>query len=356
MFKHLRTLNTAIALTAAIAGSNQALASHHFESTIVQRTPTLNQLDNYVFPSDRPDHTVFIMNVSAVPKAGVDGAFATDGLYNIHLANDDTYKTGHTFSFRFKGADQFTAFKSDDPNAAAGTMGAKLGEGSVGKTAELANGIKVWTGVVKDPFYGNSTSLGLLRAQLNNGTPYNPEIWAQAQGKSIFIGRKSAAIVLDVPNSMLGSSIKVFMTTDVKQADGTWQQVQYSANPLLSHSMIFESAAIKAELDGSRPDTQKAIKPIVSARITRAVLLAKSQEDPIQYADKVADMLIPDVLSYKVGTPAKYAVSERNGRALDDDAMSAVLTLLLGTPTDQKIGNPKLHTATFPFLIPTTAN
>ncbi|WP_339485422.1 DUF4331 family protein [Pseudomonas sp. EL_65y_Pfl2_R95] len=352
MFKRI---GTAIAFTTAIVCSGQALASHHFESTIVQQTPTLNQLDNYVFPSDRPDHTVFVMTVSAVPKAGVDGTFSTHGLYNIHVANDKAYKTGHTFSFSFQGADKFSAYGTDAPNAAPGSMGNKLGSGSVGKVIELADGIKAWTGVVKDPFYGNSTSLGLLRAQLHNGSPYNPAIWAQAEGKSIFIGRKAAAIVLDVPNKMLGADIRVFMTTDVEK-NGAWQQVQYSANPLLSHSMLFENAALKAAHDGSRPDTQKATKSIVSARITRAVLLAKSQQDPIKYADKTADLLVPDVLTYKVGTPAKYAVSERNGRSLDDDAMSTVLTLLLGTPTDQKISNPKLHTTAFPFLIPTTAN
>lgn len=355
MFKGLRTLNTAVALTAAIVGSNQALASHHFESTIVQKTPTLNQLDNYVFPSDRPDHTVFVMDVSAVPKAGVDGTFSTKGLYNIHVANDDTYKTGHTFSFRFQGADQVTVYQSDAPNAAVGTIGTKLGEGSVGKAIELPNGIKVWTGVVKDPFYGNSTSLGLFRAQLNNGTPYDPAIWAQAKGKSIFIGRKAAAIVLDVPNSMLGKTVRAFMTTAV-QNDDAWQQVQYSANPLLSHTMLFENGTLKSVLNSSRPDTQKAIKPFVSARITRAVLLAKSQKDPIKYADEIADMFVPDVLTYKVGTAAKYTANERNGRSLDDDAMSAVLSMILGTPTDQKISNPKLHTAAFPYVIPTTVN
>lgn len=78
------------------------------------------------------------------------------GLYNIHVANDDSYKRGHTFSFRFQGADRFTLYQSDAPNEAVGTIGTKIGEGSVGKAIELKNGIKVWTGVVKDPFYGKA--------------------------------------------------------------------------------------------------------------------------------------------------------------------------------------------------------
>jgi hypothetical protein len=341
----------AIALTAASLISGQAMASHHFESVIVQKTPALNQLDNYVFASPKADHTVFIMTVNSVPKSGPNGIFATDALYNIHVADDDGYKTGHTFSLSFSSDNTFTVYESQTPNGAVGAKGAKIGAGKLGKTSELAKGIKAWAGVVKDPFFGNSTSLGLLRAQLNAGKPYDPSIWAQAQGKSIFLGREASAIVLEVPNSMLGKTIRTFMTTAV-DTKGTWKQVQYSANPLLSHIMMFESQALKGEHDQSRPDSENGMKAMVSARVARATTLAKTEKDPQQYGDEIAAKMIPDVLTYKVGSTAHYTLNERNGRSLDDDAMSTVLTMLLGTPTDQKIANPKLHTANFPYLMP----
>jgi hypothetical protein len=341
----------AFAFSAACLVSAPAMASHHFESVIVQKTPALNQLDNYVFASPKADHTVFIMTLNSAPKTGPNGVFATDALYNIHVADDATYKTGHTFSLSFSSDNKFTVYESQLPNAAVGAKGAKIGTGELGKTSELAKGVKAWAGVVKDPFFGNSTSLGLMRAQLNAGKPYDASIWAQAQGKSIFLGRKAAAIVLEVPNSMLGKTIRTFMTTAVDNK-GTWTQVQYSANPLLSHITLFENAALKAEHDQSRPDTDNPIKALVSARVARASALAKTQQDPQQYGDAVAEKLIPDVLTYNVGSAAKYTVDERNGRALDDDAMSTILSMVLGTPTDQKIANPKLHTTTFPYLMP----
>lgn len=346
----LSALKKTFAVATVAAVSSQAMASHHFESAMVQKTPALNQLDNYVFPSSRADHTVFVMTVNSAPKAGQGGIFASDALYNIHVATDDAYKTGHTFSLSFNGKDHFTLSESDVPNGAVGAVGTKIGEGDLGRSADLSNGIRAWAGVVKDPFYGNSTSLGLLRAQLNSGKPYDPEIWAQAKGKSIFLGRKAAAIVLDVPNSMLGSTVRVFTTTAVKKGS-EWQQVQYSGNPLFSHVMLFENAALKAEHDRSRPDTDNGIKAMVSARTARAVMLAKSQKDPLHYGDEVANLLVPDVLTYKVGTPTQYTADIRNGRSLDDDAMSAMLTLLLGKPTSQEIPNPKLHTASFPYVI-----
>lgn len=351
----LRVFKASIALSAFALVSGPAMASHHFESAIAQRTPALNQLDNYVFPSFNPHHTALVMTVNPAPKAGANQTFASDALYNIHVSDDASYKTGHTFSFAFNGRNKFTLYKSDSPNAAVGEMGAKIGGGEVGKVVDLSGGIRVWTGVAKDPFYGNSTSLGLLHAQLDSGKPYDPTIWAQAKGKSIFIGRKVGAMVLEVPDSMLGSTVRVFMTTAVKK-DGTWQQVQYSANPLLSHIMLFENEALTAEHDRSRPDTGNAIKPIVSARTARAAALAKSNAEPQQYGDQVANMLVPDVLTYKVGSPASYTATARNGRSLDDDAMSTMLTLLLGKPTNQEIANPKLHTDAFPYLIPASAD
>lgn len=333
-------------------GSTTAVASHHFETAVVREKPALNQLDNYVFASERPDHTAFIMNVNASPLPGSQPVFATDALYNIHISNDESLTTGLTFTFSFNEEGQFSLYEAKAPNGDVGEVGDKIGEGRVGQASELANGIKVWTGVVHDPFYGNSPSLGFLRAQINSGEPYDPGVWDLARGNSIFVGRKSSAIVLDVPDAMFGATIRVFMTTAVRQDDDTWQQVQYSANPLFSHIMLFENDALKESHNRSRPDTQDAIKPIVSARISRATTLASSRENPIRYGNEYADKLVPDVLTYEVGSSAEYSATLRNGRPLGDDAMGEVLTILLGTPTDQKIANPELYSEAFPYVIP----
>lgn len=141
------------------------------------------------------------------------------------------------------------------------------------------------------------------------------------------------------------------MTTALKE-NGKWSQVQYSANPLLSHVMYFEDEAVRVEHDRSRPNTQSVLKNFVSASTARASGIAQTQAQPFAYGDKVADALIPDVLNYEVGSKAGYSADVRNGRYLDDDAMSAMLTLLIGKPTDQAIDNPKLYTDQFPYVIP----
>jgi len=327
----------------------QAAASHHFETAAVRKTSAYNQLDNYVFESSRPGYTVFVMSVNAAPKAGPDGLFASNALYNIHVSNDAQFKSGHTFSLAFAG-DDFKLFASDQPNGAVGASGEQVAAGGIGKAVDAANGIRVWAGTAKDPFYGNSPGLGLFRAKLNSGV-YDGSAWTAAHGANIFSGRLSSVIVLEVPNQLLGGDIQVFMTTAVKTGE-QWEQVQYSANPLFSHAMLFESETLKSQHDHSRPDSDAEMKNYVAARVARASGLGKNQADPFAYGDKVANLLVPDVLSYKVGSQAEYSAAVRNGRAIKDDAMSAMLSLWCGTPVDQALADPGLHTAEFPYVIP----
>ncbi|TNV10189.1 DUF4331 domain-containing protein [Buttiauxella sp. B2] len=337
-----------------IVGSTSVFASHHFESAQVIKNPSLNQLDSFVFQSSRPDATAVVMTFNHSPKSGDNGVYNTSALYNIHIAEDDKYLKGYTYSFKFDSKGNYTAYKLDEPNAAAGKKGNKIGEGSVDKTLTLADGTQIWAGVAKDPFFGNSPGLHIFRKQLAEGK-YDPNVWRSSQGKNIFTGRKCAAIVVDIPNKQLGKKIAVFMTTDLEE-NNNWQQVQYSAIPLLSHSMMFENSVLKQEHDQSRPGKNLDMKDIVSARITRASLLAHSQKDPVAYGDKVANMLIPDVITYNVGTTAKFSATNINGRKMSDDAMSEMLTLLIGQPTSQVITDQKVYSQTFPYVIPASLN
>lgn len=337
-------------LAISLVFSGSTMASHHFETAAALQDPAINQLDNYVFQSSRPDATVFVMDINPSPKEGPGGIFKPGAMYNVHISDDSNFKTGHTFSLIFDEKGNYTIHEMSSPNAPVGTKGKEIGKGKENKESKLSNGIHVWAGAAKDPFFGNSPGLHILREQLAQGK-YDPNLWSTVKGKNIFTGRKCGSIVLDVPNKMLGKNIKVFMTTAVRDNTG-WKQVQYSAIPLLSHSMLFENNYLKEEHDQSRPDNSQDLRYFVSARTARASSLAHSQKEPQVYGDKVADMLVPDVISYNVGTPAKFSAESINGRALGDDAMGEMLTLLMGQPVDEHIADQKLYTNTFPYLIP----
>ncbi|MFK3659276.1 DUF4331 family protein [Scandinavium sp. NPDC088450] len=340
------------ALIAAAIISPQTYASHHFETAIAIKNPSLNQLDNFVFPARTPGYTALVMTVNNSPKAGEAGVFNPDALYNIHIAESSDYKQGKTFTFKFDRSGKVTVFQETTADSQVGETGSALGQVATNTAATLSNGIKIWTGAAQDPFVGNSPGLHRFRTELAKGK-YDPAVWKSVQGKNIFAARNCGAIVMEVPNKLLAETIQVYMTTDFNNGE-SWKQVQYSANPLFSHTMLFENDALKREHDESRPQNSDDMKPFVSARTARASALAHSQKDPIAYGDKVANLLVPDVLTYRVGEKAIFSADQRNGRSMDDDAMSAMLSLLIGQPTDQAVANPKRYSQDFPYVVPVT--
>lgn len=342
----------AAALLSSVIFSPLAGASHHFESAQALKTPSLNQLDNFIFPAATAGYTAIVMTLNHSPEAGAGGVFNPDALYNIHIAESADYKQGKTFSFKFDPQGNVTVYQEDTADSTVGVTGKTLGNGKADSMVTLGNGIRLWTGSAQDPFVGNSPGLHHFRKQLAEGK-YDPNVWKSSKGNNIFSSRNCGAIVLEVPNTLLAANISVYMTTDFHSNDA-WKQVQYSANPLFSHSMLFDNAALKREHDESRPQNSADMKHFVSASAARASALAHSQKDPIAYGDKVANLLVPDVLTFKVGEKAVYTAEKRNGRSLDDDGMSAMLSLLIGQPTDQALANPMRYSHKFPYVVPVT--
>lgn len=343
----------AAAIAAALL-SPLAFASHHFESAQAIKVPSLNQLDNFIFPAATPGYTAIVMTLNHSPKAGAAGIFNPNALYSIHIAESADFKLGKTFTFKFDPQGNVTAFQEITADSTVGKTGEAIGTAKAHSDAMLSNGIKLWTGAAQDPFVGNSPGLHRFRMQLAEGK-YDPAVWKSSQGKNIFSARNCGAIVLEVPNALLASKINVYMTTDFL-SEGSWKQVQYSANPLFSHTMLFENEALKREHDESRPQNSDDMKNFVSARTARASGLAHSQKDPFAYGDKVANLLVPDVLSFTIGEKAVFTAEKRNGRSLDDDAMSAMLSLLIGKPVDQAVTNPKRYRHDFPYVVPAALN
>ena len=328
-------------------------ASHHFEAASFLTDTRLAQVDNFIFPSDKKGNTTIIMTVNYDPKFGANQTFHPYAIYNIHLASNEDLNNGTAYSIQFNN-DNYTVFELDSSNALPGTIGKKIGSGKLDQVGQLGNGVRGFAGIIKDPFFGNSNSLIKYREENDKGEAYNPNIWKEADGKSIFLGRTVGAIVLDIPNKRLGNEIRAFFTTDLKE-NGKWKQVQYSAIPLLSHSMLMNSDTQKKIHDSSRPSEEynKDLKKIISATILRATTLAnKTNTNLVQYADQTAETLVPDVIPYKVGTPAIFSLNKINGRALGDDIMTVMLTKLFGEHTDQAIKNPKAYESKFPFVIP----
>lgn len=69
----------------------------------------------------------------------------------------------------------------------------------------------------------------------------------------------------------------------------------------------------------------------------------------------MADLLLPDVLPYVVGTPAAYGFSGHNGRTLADNAPEAMLSLVtnMGVPAGLTPATAaEARRAEFPYVVP----
>ena len=328
-----------------------SFASGHFISGLQKNYPAFDLNDTYVFRSSREGYTTIIS--SANPSApGTDSSpagvnFGEGGLYNIHIASDETFENGLTYTFSFSG-NRFEVSEMRDPNADVGEKGGLAGSGQVGETLVMSNGIRIWAGRGEDPFFGNGVGLAKFNAAKQKGL-FQPELFRE--DGDLFAGATASFIVLDIPNSMLGKEVKVFTTTSVIHK-GEWAQVDRHANVLFPYVFLSDTPAVQEDHEQHRPelDVSERRQALVNNVFWAVSASGAVSDDRVEYAGKVADMVMPDVLTYEVGSPAGYTVDSLNGRALSDDAMNTVLHLMTGVAVDDNAYDEKRYSDTFPYI------
>ncbi|HEY1078036.1 MAG TPA: DUF4331 family protein [Fontimonas sp.] len=334
-----------IASVVLLSAAQTATASHHFETPLAREYPAYDLTDLYVFDSNEGKATTFVIDVNPQTKADGKALFGENGIYNIHIATDVELVAGQTITVRFEqGQAIFGVLGS--ANGKLGEAGKEFGRAAVGKEVSFDNGVRVWTGAARDPFVGNSAGLGAFRNSLVAG---KFDLSVFQGGVDLFKSFNTSAIVVQVPNAQLPAEIHVYATSAMR-LEGSWQQVNRLANPLLTHLFMYDNAAEKFEHVHHRPDSDAERRYVVSGTVLRAAVLSGHQ-DPVGYADTVARTLLPDLLSYKVGTPASYRYPERNGRRLTDDAMDTAISLFVGKSVTDHANLFDRHPADFPYLV-----
>ena len=102
-------------------------------------------------------------------------------------------------------------------------------------------------------------------------------------------------------------------------------------------------------------DTIEIVRAKAVDRVVRAGSFSAGDESySVDDIREVAEWLAtaPDVLTYRPGSKASYAVEGLNGRALHDDAMNTVLQLMTGVAVDDNADDAKRYTARFPYILP----
>lgn len=332
--------------------------SHHFDTPTAQEDPRINLCDFYLF-AGHPGMTVMAMTVN--PDAGLSGpdTFRDEGLYAFRFDLDGDGREDVTFKVRFGGV---THSAGDDHHVQTlelrratgdesrhGAAGELLATGRTGEVATAEAGLLAFAGLAPDLFAGDAAALGAFRKAYFNEGRFAPDVFTNRN--NFFAGRNITAIVVEVPNQMIGHGRVHGWATVSLHGHAPEIQVSRWGLPLLTN-FFMPDPRMKERFNRATPNNDEAdFGAHVAGVAEHLARLAGSTEQPAEYAQRLTARLLPATLPYELGTDAAFAVSGFNGRALMDDAMDVILALATNTALGDGVEPDRSRTlATFPYF------
>ncbi|HJT58605.1 MAG TPA: DUF4331 family protein [Ktedonobacteraceae bacterium] len=297
--------------------------------------------DIYVFQKPgNPNKSILIANVNPLAPT-LDDEFDDDAIYDLQIDTDGDAVAEIAFRFTFSEINKKETKQFATVRRATGADAAKLnGSGHViiehapasfGKQAHItkAGDYKFFAGFRSDPFFFD------LMGFLNN---------FMFTGSDFFIDKNVYSIVLEVPNSALGSNpqIGVWFRVLLPNPDGeTYYQVDRMGHPALN--TVFNHGDDKNLFNQIQPTQDRD-------------LFEEKFEDVLEsfgydeaHADAIAKILLPDILSYNYNSNQGYA--NFNGRQLADDVIDISLTIVTnGQITTDMVGPHTDYLSVFPYV------
>jgi Domain of unknown function (DUF4331) len=320
--KVLVALGATSVFAAAVFGAVGAGAADHLDAPGVRADGRTDINDVYTFksPTD-PNNTVLIMTVNPVAGVVSGTTFHPNAKYRFNVDNNgdaiaDTVIEAKFDKVRNDGS-QGVAVKVN------GSGRGTKGKGTVGSPVALERGNgRFIAGVFDDPFFFD------LDGFRNN---------FQFTGANFFSGLNVSAIVVEVPSSLLGTDgIGVWATTSIDDA-----VIDQMGRPAINTALI---ASSRKDLFNRTPPSQQ--RSVFGAEVTAAITALSGDAD---YAAAIANVLIPDILTFEIGNSAGFL----NGRAPADDVIDAELSVLTkGGLTTDGVANDSAFPGVFPYLSP----
>jgi len=329
--------------------------------------------DVYVFDKAGHTRTVFAMTTNpAVNVPSIDDAvdFGTDVRYIINVDRTGDAVQDLAFVWRFgapaggPGRPQaYTVARYTGSNAVHLTHGVLIASGTTGTIGggtgigTAKDGAKVYAGVRGDPFFFDL--LGFL------GTVFHIGDTQLGSGGDPFSGLNTNAVVLEVPNDSIGgTNIGVWGQT-AYWSGGAWHKADQMGRPAIN--TVFNNkyvagdsatAGVQKNLFNVTPPSQQRTASggvfrnnIIGTLTNIDGLLGLTPGctdwDP-GTAGAIADFLLPDMLTYQVGSTADG--TQFNGRALSDDVIDAELAVTTNGCVTSDGQGPHTYLPSFPYL------
>ena len=287
--------------------------------------------DLYVFEGANPGNTVLALTVN--PAAAGDADFATkkEGSYHIRIDQNGDAIEDVTYSIEFKDVDGGQSVKVRRATGKAARSkkpkGKVVGRGWTDSTIELKGNGTAFAGLRSDPFFFDLGGfLGTVEG--SGGRMFN-----DGSESDFFDSLNTLAIVIEVPDSYVGSNVGVWATTSAKGNGKRWQVDRIgrpAINTVVNSSGPIVGAPVEAKnvYNASKPkdDVANFTTAVVDALQAYSSLDAEGAYTNAD-AGVLAGVLLPDVLTYDTSTSAAGPL---NGRQLADDVIDIELRIVTG--------------------------
>ena len=162
----------------------------------------------------------------------------------------------------------------------------------------------------------------------------------QFTGDDFFKDKNVCSIVLELPNSELGTNkVGIWARTMDNTADG-WIQADRGGRPLQA---VFLPGEKREEYLSGEPANDDRFIGVFAHELEHSG--GYSHED----AKNVASTLLPDILSYDPRAPVRYP---HNGRTLTDDVVDLFFSIYANRNVTDKVGPHGDLLDEFPYLGP----
>jgi hypothetical protein len=349
-----------MAAAALILGSTalRVGAADHLDAPTVKKDGRIDINDVYVFQGRHESRTVLVMTVN--PAAGLlsPTTFRPGALYEFKVDTGSNAIENIALRVKFggvrgDGSQMVRILRARGDMARQGAGGTMIGKGSTNEVIPLAGGGRAWAGLADDPFFFDLARFQTFKATLLAGggladLPGLVDCNRTNPGPTNFFkGLNGSAIVIQLPDSKLGDTIRVWGETSIDE-NGHRTQVERmglpTINTVFNHTDATKDAYNRAEPRNDVADYSDDVSGVVEL-ITS---LAGTAPDPAAYGDAIAGVLLPDVITYNTAQPANFAML--NGRALTDDVIDVALSVVANTPLSDCVGDDSTFRAHFPYV------
>jgi hypothetical protein len=283
--------------------------------------------------------------------------------YAINVDRNGDARQDLAYVWRFSnpnasGAQSYTVTRYSGANARSYAVGVKIGSGwtSGSGIGTAKDGAKVFAGVRSDPFFFDLTGfIGTVLGVGDDALGSDPD--------DFFTPLNTNAVVIEVPDDSIGATnISVWGTTSYWDGS-SWVAADQMGRPAIN--TVFNTKLVDANSGQTKnrfnttpPSQQRTAfgglfrtNAIATLTNINAALKTGCPDWDVTTAGVIADVLLPDVITYNVTTPADGTAL--NGRALADDVIDAELGITTnGCVTSDGVDahTDYLNPPVFPYL------